>query len=106
MIQSKPIRPKPWPGLARPLDSYLGEHALPSACWPGHCWGTVGGTFNSHFRVLKKAPSASGAHSGRHGRGAPGSELSQRQSLLPALRPDTLSGETGGHTALLMAPSP
>ena len=99
----KAIRPKPWPGLARPQDSYLGE-PLPSACCPGHCWATAGGTFNSHFRVLKKAPSASGAHCGRHGRGAHGLVLSAGARCPPCAQ-DALSGETGGHTGLLTAPS-
>ena len=100
----KAIRPKPWPGLARPQDSYLGE-PLPSAWCSGHCWVTAGGTFNSHFRVLKKAPSASGAHGGRHGRGAHCLALSTGAWCPPGAR-DALSGETGGHTGLLMAPSP
>lgn len=57
----KAIRPNP--GLAGPQDSYLGE-PLPSTCPSSHYWAAARDTFNSHFRVLKKAPSASKVQGG------------------------------------------
>ena len=81
----KAIRPKPWPGLARPQDSYLGE-PLPSACCSGHCWVTAGGTFNSHFKSSEESTFSfrSSRWEARQGCTLSGS---QHRSLVPARRP-------------------
>lgn len=56
------IRPKPWPGPRTPIWE---NHCPPPLT--NHCWAAARGTFNSLFRVLKKAPSASKVQGGKQG---------------------------------------